>query len=164
VEVVAVDSDWQCINELYLSEKGDGNLERKEAAGGILPLCVDISDPTPAAGFRHAERSSFTERMRADLVVALALVHHLVLGKNIPLGGVARYFAELCGEHLVIEFVPLSDEKAQELVRPKSRWHMPYDAENFEKIFGVYFQIGRKEPIPGTERILYRMRKKDITG
>jgi hypothetical protein len=170
-EVIAVDYDWQCINELYLSERK----ERAQGAGekapmpggkmqGILPLCVDIADPTPAAGFRHAERASFTERMRAELVAGLALVHHLVLGKNIPLGAVALYFAELSLKYLIIEFVPISDEKAQELTRNKSRWHVPYDAENFEKIFGGYFDIRRKETIPGTERILYLMRKKDITG
>jgi hypothetical protein len=197
-EVIAVDADWPCIDELYQSvrkrqeagtggqaDKRSGTAGREAGAAGkeagaagreagdrqksgsrqifsnILPLCVDISDPTPAAGFRNAEHASFTERMRADLVVALALVHHLVLGKNLPLAGVARYFAELAGEHLLVEFVPLSDEKAQELIRNKSRWHTPYDAESFERSFGEYFSIGRKESIPGTERTLYLMVKKD---
>ncbi|HMH20244.1 MAG TPA: hypothetical protein VK563_00640, partial [Puia sp.] len=192
-EVVAADSDWQCIEELYQSVRkreagktggrdsnavgrlsktgaaGSAGAVRRSETGGrsggrqlfqnILPLCVDISDPTPAAGFRNAERSSFTERMQTDLVVALALVHHLVLSKNIPLAGVARYFAELASQHLIIEFVPLSDEKAQELVRNKSRWHTPYDAESFERFFTLYFSIGRKESVPGTERILYLMTK-----
>jgi len=151
--IVAVDSDWQCINELYLGEK--------KRRGSILPLCIDLSNPTPAAGFRNAERSSFTDRMQADLVAALALVHHLVLGKNIPLEGVARYFADLAWKHLIVEFVPIADEKAQELIRNKSRWHIPYDAESFEHAFGDYFGIVRKEFIPGTERILYLMTKKD---
>src|SRR5258708_22160045 len=93
----------------------------------LLPLCVDISNPTHAMGFGNAERASFTERMRADLVVALALVHHLVLGKNIPFSGVAAYFADLTKGYCIVEFIPASDEKARELTRNKSRWHTPYD-------------------------------------
>jgi hypothetical protein len=153
--IIAVDLDWACIQRLY------GEVKTNKPTN-ILPLCVDISDPTPASGFRNQERSSFSERARCQMVVALALVHHLVLGKNIPLSGVARYFAELTTEWLIVEFVPLSDEKAQQLIRNRCVWHEPYDAAAFESGFGEYFHIQQRNVIPGTDRILYRMKKNTI--
>jgi hypothetical protein len=151
-QITAVDSDWRSINTLYREIRGRPVLN-------ILPLCVDIADPTPAAGFRNDERASFTKRVRSEMVIALALVHHLVLGKNIPMSGIAGYFAELARTWLIIEFVPLEDEKAQELIRNRRVWHRPYDADAFERCFGKYFQIERRSVIAGTERILYRMKK-----
>jgi hypothetical protein len=150
--VIAIDFDWLCIQGLY-----DECQTRK--VSNIIPLCVDISDPTPASGFQNQERASFSDRAHCHLVVALALVHHLVLGKNIPLSSVARYFAELTNEWLIVEFVPLSDEKAQQLIRNKSVWHEPYDSAAFENAFGEYFSIGHRAAIPGTDRVLYRMKK-----
>ncbi|HEY4064373.1 MAG TPA: hypothetical protein VGM30_20850 [Puia sp.] len=150
--VVAVDSDWQCINNLY-------QFTRQHPGTGILPLCVDIADPTPATGFNNAERASFTERMPADLVVALALLHHLVLGRNIPLEKVAAYFALLSRDWLLLEFIPLTDIKAVDLVRNKKGVVPAYDAAELEKQFGRHFTIDQRQPITGTERILYRMRK-----
>jgi len=146
--VIAIDADAACINNLY-----------NKHISNILPLCVDILHPSPALGFRNRERSSFNDRFRAELVVALALVHHLVLSGNVPVGDVARHLAELSTHLLIIEFVPLEDEKAQELIRNKQRWHLPYDASSFEQLFLEYFTIVKKSKVPGTERTLYMMKK-----
>jgi hypothetical protein len=147
-DVIAIDADAACINNLY-----------NKHISNILPLCVDILHPSPALGFRNKERSSFNDRFRAELVVALALVHHLVLSGNVPVRDVAGHLAELSIHLLIIEFVPLEDEKAQELIRNKHRWHLPYDELSFEQIFLEYFTIVKKSRIPGTERILYMMKK-----
>jgi hypothetical protein len=152
IPVLAVDSDWQCIDTLY-------KYARAKGITNILPLCVDISNPTPASGFRNAERSSFTARAHADLVVALALVHHLSLGRNIPLHLIAAYLNDLTENFLIIEFIPLSDEKAQELIAHKNAQPFGYDPASFESCFSRYFMIEKKEQIPGTDRILYRMKK-----
>jgi hypothetical protein len=165
-QIVAVDSDWQSINALYCAIRGrhtSASRPLEQPARDILPLCVDIADPTPAAGFRNKERINFTERVHSDMVIALALVHHLALGRNIPLPGIARYLAELTKNRLIIEFVPLTDEKARELIRNRAVWHTPYDAEAFERCLGEYFHIEARSVIPGTERILYRM-KKNVPG
>ena len=152
IPVIAVDSDWQCINNLY-------QYTRQQPGTDILPLCVDIADPTPATGFDNTERSAFTDRMTADLVVALALLHHLVLGRNIPLSRIADYFSRLTHSWLILEFIPLSDPKAKDLVRNR-RGALPlYDAASLEDCFGRHFTIDKQLPIPGTERILYRLRK-----
>jgi len=151
--VIAADFDSQCINKLYLSVKNNVH-------AGILPLCIDISNPPPAAGFRNSERQSFGERAKSDVVIALAIIHHLVLSKNIPIPDVALQLAELTKNHLIIEFVPLNDEKAQQLIMNKTNYHTPYDVPAFENYFNTYFEIEKKQVIPGTERVLYRMKKR----
>jgi len=151
--VIALDDQWACVGTMYRTASA--------ASGGhIYPLCADIADPTPASGFAHAERASFTERAQCDLVVALAVVHHLVLTRNIPFGLLAGYLAGLTRRWLVIEFVPISDEKAAALVRDKPVFHKPYDASAFEAQLALLFSIEKKETIPGTERIIYLMHKK----
>jgi hypothetical protein len=153
--VLAVDSDWQCVNSLYTYTR-----ENKQA--NILPLCVDLSNPTPASGFRNAERASFTDRARAGLVIALALLHHLSLGKNIPLPLIAAWLNELTTDYLIIEFIPLSDEKAQQLIARKETPPAGYAIDHFELAFSRHFRIEKKDLIPGTDRVLYRL-KKDST-
>lgn len=159
--VLAVDGDWQCINRLYesnISRAGSSTPER--AAANILPLYIDIANPTPATGLSNAERASFSVRAPSDLVAALALVHHLVFGKNIPLSKIAASFSELSRVYLVIEFIPLTDEKVRELIRNRKNFHSPYDAAAFEAAFAPCFTIEKQAIVPGTERILYLMKKK----
>ena len=152
IRVVAVDAEWQCMETLYRSLSG-------QKPGDILPLCIDIADPTPPGGFAGTERYGFTARARAGLVAALALIHHLVLSRNIPLPALAAYFAQLASQYLIIEFVPLSDKKSQELIRNKDSYHSDYNIENFESCFSRYFQIEKRASIGDTGRVLYRMKK-----
>jgi 2-polyprenyl-3-methyl-5-hydroxy-6-metoxy-1,4-benzoquinol methylase len=151
--VIATDFDASCINRLYLALK-------KEGVYNILPLCIDITNPSPAIGFANEERSSFLERNQSDIVVALALVHHLVLTNNIPLSLLASHFAKLARKYLIIEFVPLEDEKSKQLLLYKTSFHQPYDEAAFEEYFGQYFVVEEKVLISGSQRILYRMKKK----
>lgn len=167
--VIAIDSDYQCINNLYLSTlgKNDGisNLGKSVCKppfqGTILPLCIDIANLSPAIGSGNTEWVSFLQRVNAGLVIALALIHHLVLGRNIPLSAAALLFSKLAQPYLIIEFVPLADPKAQALIKYKSQSH-PYNEETFENSFRLYFIIEKKEMIPGTERVMYQMKKTDF--
>ncbi|HXD79690.1 MAG TPA: class I SAM-dependent methyltransferase [Puia sp.] len=148
--VIAVDADWQCVDRLY-----------RKGISAILPLCVDLANPTPACGFRNAERAAFTDRMRSDLVVALALVHHLALGRNIPLPLIADGFQQLTRRHLIVEFVPATDRKAMQLAARKDPALLEgYDSGNFEAAFGRYFRLDERETVAGTERVLYLMTKR----
>ena len=161
--VIAIDSDHRCINSLYTEtqqtrDPRPGHAPSDVAPGPILPLCMDIANLSPAIGFLNRERTAFLERVNVDLVAALALVHHLVLGRNIPLDAVADLFAALTQTWLIIEFVPLTDPKAQELIKHKTQFH-PYDETTFENCFLRHFIIDKKEKVPGTGRILYQMKK-----
>ncbi|HLI94444.1 MAG TPA: class I SAM-dependent methyltransferase [Puia sp.] len=147
--VIAVDADWSCIDRLY-----------RKGTAEILALCVDLADPTPASGFGGAERDSFTSRAASDLVIALALVHHLAIADNVPLPLIAGYLSELTRSKLIIEFVPASDSKAQVLAARKDKALLEgYDAAHFETAFARHFRLEKTDPVPGTDRTLYLMTK-----
>lgn len=152
-QVVATDFDEACIDRLY------GQI-RTEKIQSILPLCIDMANPSPALGFAHRERDDFTRRMKSDLVLALALVHHLVIGKNIPLSRLADYFAEL-GPNLLIEFVPREDEKTKGLLAQKEDIYLNYTPANFEQAFGERYDLTAKQAISGTHRVLYLYQRKE---
>ena len=88
MNVVAADSDSRSISKLY-------NNVKNNAYANLLPVVVDTANPTPAIGFRNRERASFHERVKTELVAALAVVHHLVIGRNISLRALANYLGEI---------------------------------------------------------------------
>lgn len=149
--VVATDNDEQCINNLYKKIK-------KENTSAILPLCIDITNPSPALGFANKERASWNDRIHADIVLALAFIHHLVIGKNIPIPMLAEYLSQLAPQ-LIIEFVPKEDVKTQQLLKNKKDIYPDYTIIQFENIFQIYFSIIKKEQIKGTNRFIYFMKR-----
>lgn len=151
--VIAIDNDSASINRLYAHI-------RKNSSADILPLLIDVTQPSPALGYRNRERAAFFDRIHADLVSALALIHHLVLSKNIPLASLGEFFNDITGKHLLIEFVPPNDPKVIELAKSRTALH-PYDQETFEKSFDEYFITLQKHVVPETERILYLMEKRN---
>ena len=78
-------------------------------------MVMDLTNPSPALGWAHIERRSLADRANADVLVALALVHHLAIGNNVPLGQISSFFARL-GRQLIIEFVPKSDPRVQQML------------------------------------------------
>lgn len=150
--VIATDFDSKCINNLYREIKTNKTVT-------ILPLIVDISNPSPAIGFANEERNAFIGRAKYDLVLALALIHHLVFGKNIPLAMLPEFFSRLTKDYLIIEFVPFEDEKVKLLLQNKEEYHKNYSAADFETAFGTRFEIIKKQPIDSTNRVLYLMKR-----
>ena len=122
----------------------------------LLPLLLDLTNPSPALGWAHAERTALTERGPAGAVLALALVHHLAISNNVPLPRLAEYFRQL-SERLIIEFVPKSDSKVAKLLATREDIFPNYHRAGFEEAFQQIFEIQATEPIPGTDRILYLM-------
>jgi ribosomal protein L11 methylase PrmA len=152
MQVIATDADNRCISRLYHEVKNN-------KTENILPLILDIANPSPAIGFHNQERAAFHDRIKTDLVAALALVHHLVIGKNISLSVLADYFNHIAPE-LIIEFVPKEDEKVQQMLKSRPDTFTDYDQANFERYFSAYFNIVTQTPVPGTHRILYKMQRK----
>ena len=151
IQTIATDFDPYCINALYREIKKTGEKN-------ILPLIIDLSKPSPAIGVNNEERDSFINRTRVDLVLALALIHHLAIGKNIPFDKIASLFHQ-SGHNLIIEFVPKADEKVQLMLKTKKDIYASYTEENFELVFKKYFTIQNKQPVNNTGRILYLMIK-----
>ena len=150
-KVIAIDNDAQCINHLYKKIRKTGMTE-------ITPLCIDITNPSPAAGFNNEERSSFKERMNPNVIMALGLIHHLVIGKNIPLPVLAEFFSQSAPQ-LIIEFIPKEDEKTKLLLHNKKDIYPVYSKEGFELCFERFFTIASRKQIPGSERFIYLMNK-----
>jgi hypothetical protein len=142
--VVATDADHHVIDRLA-----------REENDRILPLVVDVADPSPSLGWRGAERRHLAARGRPDLTFALALVHHLAITRNIPLDELLDWFAGLGGA-LVVEFVDPSDEMAQRLLAPKREGlHGDYTRAEFERLLAERFDVDRTEEIAGGRRVLY---------
>ncbi|HRE52395.1 MAG TPA: hypothetical protein PK339_13295 [Flavitalea sp.] len=150
-QVIAADNDQECINNLYREIKRSGN-------GNILPLTIDIANPSPAIGFHNRERAAFHDRIKTGLVVALALIHHLAIGRNIALPVLAAYFADIA-PLLIIEWIPQEDEKVRQMLSSREHVFREYTEENFERYFYAYFRQAQKIPIAGTRRILYLMER-----
>ena len=151
--VIATDMDSRCINQLYLKS-------RANAGKNIHPILADLAFAYSSGGFRQSERQSFSDRARMDLVSALAIIHHLVLIRNIPLVNLASYCSDLSKKYLIAEFIPLSDAKVQLMMTNKKTFHQPYDRNAFEMSFDPYFIIEQIQPIQGTERVMYKMKKR----
>ena len=132
---------------------------RKQGETALLPLLLDLTNPSPGLGWNAAERDSLTDRGPVDCIMALALIHHLSISNNVPFERVASFFAQLCRKSLIIEFVPKSDSQVQRLLRSRVDIFVNYDRDHFEQAFAQYFSIERAEMIEGSERVLYLMRK-----
>lgn len=124
----------------------------------ILPLVFDLTNPSPSIGWANRERISLKERGTADLIMALALIHHLTISNNIPFKLTAEYFSEL-GKYLIIEFVPKSDSNTKILLKTREDIFNNYTEEHFEKEYSVYFEILEKNNIKNSERTIYLMKK-----
>ena len=125
----------------------------------LLPLVLDLTNPSPPIGWMNRERDSFLQRGPVDAVLALALVHHLAISNNVPFSRVADFFTS-CGEWLIVEFVPKSDSQVERLLRNRKDIFDEYTREGFEKALGEKYAILSSSAIRDSERWLYLMRRK----
>ena len=152
-EVVSIDTDLQAVDRLCTALKGSGK--------NILPLCVDIAHPTPAAGWQNRENHSFLARASGhfDTVMMLAVLHHLLLGSQIPLGHIASLCTTLTTQHLIIEWVPPQDSMFRQLVRGRDALYAHLTEDAFRQAFAPHFAIFREVTLPNG-RILFHFTKR----
>ncbi len=152
---LAFDLDPACVERSWreVRERGEANL---------LPLWLDLANPSPALGWALRERLSLLERRGADLVMALALVHHLAIGGNVPLPRVARLLAQLA-PHALLEFVPKSDPKVRLLLATREDVFPDYTREGLEAALASCFETLEATPIRASERTLYLLRRREGT-
>lgn len=156
--VVALDSDHECVDFLYAASK--------ENNYSILPLCIDIVNPSPAIGWINQERPDFLNRMkdRFDCVLALALIHHLLITNRIPLKEIVKFFYKSTSRFLILEYVGPLDVMFLELLKYRSERYDDYNMLNFEKAFDNNFSVICKKELffkeRKMERCLYLMEKK----
>ncbi|NBD95834.1 MAG: SAM-dependent methyltransferase [Gammaproteobacteria bacterium] len=125
----------------------------------LLPLVMDLTNPSPALGWAGAERDSMAGRGPVDCAMALALVHHLAISNNVPLERIADYFARLC-DNLIIEFVPKADSQVRRLLSSRADIFDNYHESGFEAAFSRCFRVEASESVAGSERTLYWLRRR----
>lgn len=131
--------------------------ELRDAA--MLPLVLDLTNPSPGIGFANRERTEIRARQTPDCVMALAVIHHLAISNNLPLSMLAQWFASL-SENLIIEFVPKEDSQVQVLLATRTDIFPNYTQQGFEEAFEQYFTLREKTPIQGSERMLYLWKRR----
>ena len=150
--VVVWDIDPVAIEKSYQQGRSDPD-------DHTLSLLADLTNPSPGLGWANAERDTLAQRGPVDMVMALALIHHLAISNNVPLARVAGYLWQL-GHHLILEFVPKEDSQVKRLLVSREDVFPDYNEAGLEAAFSEYFAIDKKVSIAGTERTLYLMSRR----
>jgi hypothetical protein len=151
IHTVSFDSDAAVVEKNY-------NACVKKGTTNLLPLRMDLTNPSPALGWAHEERDSLIARGPCDLAMALALVHHLAIANNLPISKIAEFLSRIC-RFLIIEFVPKEDSQTRRLLASREDIFSNYTKQNFEEDFTKYFSIVRKIKLKNSERVLYLMER-----
>lgn len=148
---VALDQDPACVELNFRRCLRDGETN-------LLPLVMDLANPSPALGWEHRERLSLLERGPADAALALALIHHLAIGNDLPLERIVEFLGRIC-RWGIVEFVPKSDPLARPLLALRTEGFPDYTPERFEEHVRRGFSIRQTAAIPGTQRTLYLLER-----
>ena len=151
IPTVSFDVDPAAVEKNYLDCVARGDTS-------ILPLLIDLTNPSPGIGWENTERTSIKERGPAHAVLALALVHHLAISNNIPLSKIAGFLSDI-SRRLIIEFVPKADSQVQRLLATREDIFPDYTRRAFEEEFRHYFTIDDSVDIQESQRTLYLMRR-----
>lgn len=149
---ISFDMDPACVERNYLEAV-------KNQEPNILPLLLDLTNPSPDIGWANQERMSLLQRGPADTVLCLALIHHLAISNNLPFGMIAEFLNTIC-DSLIIEFVPKGDPQVQRLLATREDIFTEYTQHSFEDAFEQYFTMRTSSAICDTERTLYLMSKR----
>ena len=152
INTISYDIDPLAVEKNYLSSS-------QNSEQNILPLILDLTNPSSGIGWNHDERMSIIQRGPADMVFALALVHHLAISNNVPLNKLAEFFSQI-SKFLIIEFVPKSDSQVKRLLLTRDDIFENYDVKNFEIEFSKFFKIINSKKILDSERTIYIMENK----
>ncbi len=150
IATICFDMDPAAVEKNYRQAKGG-------AERHLLPLLLDLANPSGRYGWANEERDGLVDRGPVDAALALALVHHLAIGHNVPLERIAEFFSRL-GRALVIEFVPKEDSQVQRLLASRDDIFDTYTAGHFERAFSALFEIVDVTPIRESARTIYVMR------
>jgi len=150
IPTISFDMDPSCVEESYMRV-------RKENEDFILPLLMDLTNPSPDLGWDGAERESFASRGPCDTLMALALIHHLAISNNVPLTKIASAFRRIC-HSLIIEWIPKEDTQVRRLLASRMDIFDDYSRESFESSFKHHFDIIERSVIKGSDRVIYLMK------
>ena len=125
----------------------------REAGLDFLPLCLDAANQSPAQGWNQAERRGLAERGPADGVLALALLHHLCIGRNVPLGEAVSWLVDLAPTG-IIEFVPKSDPMVRRMLLWREDIFDGYSEDAFIAALSAEARLGKRRHVTASGRLL----------
>ena len=149
--VLAFDIDPAAAEQHYRQVRAEGRTD-------ILPLVLDLANPSPGIGWAGRERRSLLDRADADVVMALALVHHLAITRNVPLDMILGLFADLA-PWAIVEFVPKEDPMVRRLLATRRDVFDDYGLEAFRAAATTRFEIVAESPIADSPRVLFLLRR-----
>jgi SAM-dependent methyltransferase len=152
-QVIAIEQDMSSV-EIIRKMISKNNIKN------IDSIVADITQPSPGLGWNNKEKTSLLDRLKGDMVMGLALIHHLCLTKNIPLHFIAKTIAGITSRFAIIEFIPKSDPKAVILLQNKTDIFEDYTEDCFIKNFNVYFRIINVQQCAASNRKIYLWEKK----
>jgi hypothetical protein len=133
---------------------------KEDKSENILPLIQDLTNPSSGIGWAHQERSALQSRGPVDMIMALALIHHLSISNNLPFQQVADYFSRL-GRYLIIEFVPKEDSQVKRLLANRKDVFHQYDSREFEASFACNYEIVDSRKVSESHRTIFLMKNKN---
>lgn len=142
---VGIDSDPGALDRAFTRARGRGL--------DLLPLLIDLVNPSPAQGWRGQERAGLFDRGRADALLAIAVLHHIAIARNIPLDEVVELLTAAAGQG-IIGFVPPTDERARALFHGREDIFRGYTFDVFLSHLQRRARIVKQQRLAGTERTL----------
>ncbi|MFH1459328.1 MAG: class I SAM-dependent methyltransferase [Candidatus Omnitrophota bacterium] len=150
---LSLDKNESCIEKNY-HQCQNANLKN------ILPLVVDIANPSPSLGWANQERDSLVKRGPADMVFVLGLMHHLRITDNICFENLAKFFSQIC-KWLIIEFIPKNDSQVEKMLKDRKDIFDDYYQSQFENVFQRYFELQKCKDITQSLRKIYLFKQKE---
>ncbi|MBN1788553.1 MAG: hypothetical protein JW806_09205 [Sedimentisphaerales bacterium] len=154
INTVSFDIDPSAVEKNFIE-----SLNNSEA--NLLPLVIDLTNPSSDIGWNNQERASLHRRGPTDLAIALALIHHLAISNNVPLRSIAEFFGQYCN-WLIIEFVPKGDDKVKILLSSRQDVFPDYTEDKFKEEFNSVFDIIETAQIKNSQRTVYLMKNRRV--
>lgn len=151
-EVVALERDASAAESLYRMSRN--------SRSSIQTIHADLARPTPAVGWRNHETSSLLHRLEAkfELVLMLAVIHHLILMEQIPVSAILDLARSLTSRYLVLEWVPVTDPMYQSLMRGRDSLYGSLSEADLLSACEGRFRTLRRQPLDNG-RILFLFEK-----
>ena len=150
IEVVGIDFDLNALDRAFVDSKNNKS--------NFFPIFLDFSNPSSNLGWNNKERKSFKDRVNFDSMIALAVIHHLVIAKNIPIEDAIKWLTSFAPKGL-IEFVPKDDPTVKIMLKLKGDIFPEYNEENFQNILSKHCTIKNITRITSSERKIYEYTK-----
>jgi len=153
--VIALESDDICVDTIEAQIKNNKN-------NHVYPLLMDLAETTPNLGALNKELTSIYSRANSQLVMGLALIHHLHISNQLSFMQIAEMFAMFCDQYLVAEFIPITDSKVQLLIKDRNIDLGDYDQGHFMQAMSEWFTVKETITLNASDRVLILFEKRTI--